>query len=251
MLIEAYPDALTIRDELGAAPIHILVEDSLPLHLVCGCESPDLDVARVLFDAYPEAIICTTASGGDTPLDIARYNSAAEDLVPFLETQMAYARLARNVSALSTLDANDWLPLHHALHDATLGAIKLLVKGNPSATRVIDRDGKLPLHIACEFSTLDVVKFLLDSDSNDTSLTRLDVNSNSPLHYACRGGNCSVVKYLLEKRAAAVSKINGENKLPVQLLCESNAEGLDRDGTEYIETIMLLLLAHPEAVPSL
>ena len=168
-------------------------------------------------------------------------------MVTFLETQLAYANQAQDMSVMTTLDQNGWLPLHHALrNNACLGSIKLLVKGNPSALRVIDYSGLFPLHIACEFSMADVLQFLVEL--NDTCLNHCDENKNSPLHYACRGGNCSTVKYLLERHAPSVSERNADNKLPIHLLCESDTEKVDHDCPEFIEAIWCLLLAYPETV---
>jgi hypothetical protein len=63
-----------------------------------------------------------------------------KDLVDFLERQMVYASKALDLIIMNTLDNNGWLPLHQALFDnASLGAIKLLVKGNTTALRVIDK----------------------------------------------------------------------------------------------------------------
>eukprot|EP00579_Thalassiosira_antarctica_P009876 CAMPEP_0201917590 /NCGR_PEP_ID=MMETSP0903-20130614/6949_1 /ASSEMBLY_ACC=CAM_ASM_000552 /TAXON_ID=420261 /ORGANISM="Thalassiosira antarctica, Strain CCMP982" /LENGTH=151 /DNA_ID=CAMNT_0048453677 /DNA_START=27 /DNA_END=479 /DNA_ORIENTATION=- len=145
--------------------------------------------------------------------DQAWQNSENSKVVIFLETQLVYARKAQDVSAMTTLDCNGWLPLHHALYNnASIGAIKLLVKGNPSAIRVADYQLSFPLHISCEFSTADVVQFLVELD--DSSLNVCDLSKDSPLHYACRGGKCDVVKFLLESRVPSVSERNGNNKLP-------------------------------------
>jgi len=166
----------------------------------------------------------------------------------FLETQLAYAHKAQDIIAMHyTLDINGWLPLHHALcNNAPLGAIKLLVKGNPSALGRTDHQGMLPLHIACEFSTADSVQFLVEL--NDGCLDHCDLNTNYPLHYACRGGKCDIVKYLLEAHASSVSERNGNNKLPIHLLCESGNDKVDHESAEYVETIWRLLLAYPMTV---
>ena len=66
---------------------------------------------------------------------------------------------------MTTLYRNDWLPLHHALHNhAPRGSIKLLVKGDSFATQVSDNQLLFPLHIACEFGTVSIVQFLLELD---------------------------------------------------------------------------------------
>ncbi|KAL7459339.1 hypothetical protein ACHAWC_011065 [Mediolabrus comicus] len=80
----------------------------------------------------------------------------------FLETQLGYARISQDPSAMATVDEIGQLPLHHALKDnASLGTIQLMVRGNPSVF-VTDQMSAFPLHIACEFSSLKVVKFLVE-----------------------------------------------------------------------------------------
>ena len=76
-----------------------------------------------------------------------------------------------------------------------------------------------------------------------------DANEDSILHYACRGGNLAVVKYLLDSHATLVASatVNAKGELPIHLLGQAGKEDkVDRESTEYIETIWLLLLANPE-----
>ena len=140
---------------------------------------------------------------------------------------------------------------------------------------------KLPLQIACEMSTLDIVEFLAEFD--EECLNAPSRNGDTPLHCACRSGNLNVVKYLLEKKVSLVSERNCNDELPVHLLCEVGNVGNSFDSnqddngsldvlesliaehcrqdiprvighyasctsSEYIDTIWLLLIAHPETV---
>ena len=117
-------------------------------------------------------------------------------MVRFLREQLEYAQKAQDMTVMTTLDENGWLPLHHALKDKVpLGTIKLFLKGNPSAIRVPDNQFAFPLHIACEFSSAKVVRYLA-GESNKYILGHLDENKDSILHYACRGRNLDVVKCL-------------------------------------------------------
>ena len=80
----------------------------------------------------------------------------------FLQAQLVYARHAQDMTAMTTVDENGWLPLHRALKgNVPLGSIKLLVRGNPAALQVVDRKGHTRC-IACEFSSVKVVKYLVD-----------------------------------------------------------------------------------------
>ena len=145
---------------------------------------------------------------------------------------------------MATLDQIGWLPLHHALKNkASLGSVKLLVKGCALAVRVPDNNMAFPLHIACEFSSVEVVQYLMDM-RDDRTRNHLDTNDDSILHYACRGGNCEVVKYLLDNPSPHVSERNIDKKLPIHLLCESGSS----HSLEHTDTIFRLLLAYPETV---
>lgn len=301
ILIDASPSSIMTKDIFGLTAIHhlcsnincrevdqktdilkyLLMKDPLgasrdiehryfPLHLSCSrLGGVDLTEVRILFDAYPEAILLKDESG-KSPLEYLQAKRMIRHLdligaatfqrvVAFLETQLAYANESLTNSAMTTPDQNGWLPLHHALKDnAPLGSIKLLIKGNTSAMRVSDNNGTVPLHTACEFSSVEVVQYLMEMlDESDWS--HLDTNRNSILHYACRGGNYEVVKYLFAKQGQLVSKYNEDEKLPIQLLCESTLssedldsepEDLDEDSEdlEHVNTIFQLLQAYPETV---
>jgi len=149
---------------------------------------------------------------------------------------------------MMTPDENGRLPLHTALqNDVRLGAIKLLVKGNPSAVQSPDNCGALPLHIACaHHESAIVIHYLVELDT--TTLETVDRDGNTALHYACHGANYDTISLLLEKYdAVSVSKRNAHKKLPIDLLLESN-EVLDRESVEYLESIFRLLRAYPETV---
>ena len=218
-----------------------------PLHLACRYNT-NLSTIQVLYNAYPEAILARD-SFGRTPLEDAHSREEGnQPAMEFLQTQLEYARQAQDMTAMSSVDENGQLPLHHALtNNASLGSIKLLTRANPAAVQISDQKGVYPLHIACEFSSVKVVKYLVEL-AGDT-LNNIDAKNNSPLHYACRGGNCGVVNYLLETlNVPSVSERNNEKKLAIDLLFECGENMLDRESMEYIETVRQLLLANPEVV---
>ena len=51
------------------------------------------------------------------------------------------------------------------------------------------------------------------------------------------GGNCEVVKYFLERCVPSVSERNGNNKLPIHLLCMSGEDKVDHKSPEYVKAI--------------
>ena len=239
---------------------------------------------QVLFDAYPEGLFARSVnvnSGGEvsrgTPLETAhdtirqqnRHQQENENvgnaITHFLEEQLEYAKMAKDHVVMTTPDSNGRLALHKALHEgAPHGSIKLLLKGNLVALQVADNSGKLPLHYACEYGSVDTVKLFVEL-SNEGALDVQDGNSNFPLHLACLGKDYKVAQFLLRRGASAVSKPNGDGKQPLHLLCEAETEKeceaedgdsgasdnkTDGSDCDYVETVMMLLLANPEIVLS-
>ena len=131
--------------------------------------------------------------------------------------------------------------------NATLGSIKLIVKGNPPAVQSPDNSGSLPLHIACaHHDSPSVVQYLIGLDT--VTLDAVDHYNNTALHYACRGAKHETITLLMDKYdAVSVSKRNAQKKLPIDLLWESN-EVLDRESVEYTESVFRLLKAYPETM---
>jgi len=271
-----YPETINARDNAGRLLIHkaaqrgrvdlvelLLMHDpsaatkatrhprnsvnNLPLHL--AARAAHTEVAEVLFDAYPESM--NISNGMEkTPLDLAweeesrhRRDPNESKVISFLLTQQAYARQAQDIKAKTTIDKDDWLHLHCALKDkAPLGSIKLLVR----ALRSVGHTDSLPLNTACEFSSVKVVRYLIKADSpSEERLSSLHL-----VHSACRGGNLKVIKYFLDEHTSLVAsaEVNEKGELPIYLLCEAGKDKVDKDSTEYVETIWRMLLANPEAV---
>ena len=235
LLLKFDPDAAS--KEINGGSQH------LPLHFACN--NSNLSSIQALYDAYPDAIFARNRDGR-TPLDVAR-SKGNQPVMGFLQTQLEYARQAQDMTVMTTVDENGWLPLHRALKgNAPLGSIKLLVIGNQAALQVADQNGVYPVHIACKFSSAKVVKYLVEL-AGDT-LNNVDANKDSPLHYACRGGNLGIVKYLLEANVPSVSERNNNNKLAIHLLFDCGENVLDKESMEYVETVQQLILANPEVV---
>ena len=196
-----------------------------------------LEVVKAIYDAHPEAI---EDNGMIELLDENHFS-------PFLNSQLAYARQAKDHRQMMTPDDNGRLPLHRALaNNVTLGSIKLLVKGNPSAIRIIDDSGALPLHVACQYhDSASVVQHLLDL--NLRTLRAVDYDNNTALHLACSGAKYDIIALLLESNnAVPASKQNGHKKLPIELLWESSV--VDRDSIEYTGSVYRVLKAYPEMI---
>ena len=214
------------------------------LHFACALDDDStinavIDMIKMLFDAHPEAI-----EDDEVTSDVHRYH---EQVQAFINSELVYARQAEDRRLMTTPDGNGRLPLHIALqNNVRLGSIKLLVKGNPSAIRNFDQSGLIPLHIACRHhDSASVVEYLVELDT--TTLGTVDRDGNTALHHACCGAKYDIIAMLLEDYdAISVSRQNYQQKLPIELLWESN--DVDRDGLEYVESIFRLLKAYPETV---
>ena len=235
---------LLLKHDPHAAEKKTSVKHRLPLHFACGKSKMDFNSVKILYDAYPEALGIRDRDGVTTPFSqsiISREGENNSYTVDFLRRQQRYLQFARDTTAMSIPDENGHLPLHRALvkGDASLGSIKLLLKGNPDTLQTVNL-----VYIACCHSTADIVQFLMETSGLDVC----DSNKDYPLHYACRAANLDVIKYLVKSNTPAVSETNDDNKLPFHLLIESDVEQLNRESSEYTEACFLLLRAHPETV---
>ena len=197
-----------------------------------------LQIINVIYDAHPEAI-----EGNAIASNLQRYHQQVQT---FFNSQLVYSRQAKDLRLMMTPDEIGQLPLHTALqNNVRLGSIKLLVKGNPSAIRNFDNSGTIPLHVACQHhDSAKVIQYLIGLDMR--TLRAVDYDNNTALHYACRGAKYETITLLLEKYdAVSVSKKTIYNKLPIDLLFESN-EVFDRESVEFTESVYRLLKAYPE-----
>ena len=222
-------------------------QGKLPLYTVCvGATNENtpkyesLKILQILYDAHPEAIESNEVT--------SHVGSFCEEVQAFINTQIGYARQARDRALMTTPDENGQLPLHRALHNnVTLGSIKLLVKGNPSAVCTVDNRLRMPLHVACQHhETPAVVEYLIGL--NNVTLRTTDEEGNTVLHYACIGANHAIIGLLLDKYGSmSVSKGNALSQLPIHLLLESN-DVSGGDDIKYVESVYRLMRAHPETI---
>jgi len=229
-------------------------QNRLPLHV--AARHGNLEAVKCLFDLDPSTLDTHVREGTLFFRDVDIEKDCRSDIKLFLEAQWPYHLKAKDVKSLTVRDEVGQVPLHHALRNrqASLGSIKLLLERKPDSLFIADNDGTLPFHVACGFSTADMVDYLMDHFTvSSFGGSMKDMWGNTPLHYACRFGKCDIVKLLLEKQEYidSVSVRNDDDNLPIQLLCEAPRLGLkkiDRESTEYTETIWLLLCRCPETV---
>jgi ankyrin repeat protein len=178
-----------------------------PLRLAClntdaSNSSVGLQVIKLLHNARPEAIYTL----GDLPV--------IAEVANFIDPQLHYARIARDLQLVTTPDEDGNLPIHLALYDdrATLGTIKLLLDAN-----------------------------------NSTLLTPTHNNGNTLLHEACRLGYYGLIDMLLT--LYPTEQVHTQNllgELPIQVLIESGVD--EPESAEHLSSIFLLLRASPAAL---
>ncbi len=201
-----------------------------------------LEIIKAIYDAYPEAI--------EFDEMLLFIESSHPQVKEFGYGQMIYTRHSINFRQVETPDGNGQLLLHVAVqNNARLGSIKLLVEKYPPAVQSPDNSGVIPLHLACaHHESATVVQHLVELDT--TTLEAVDRENNTALHYACRGAKYETITLLLERYGAiSVSKRNAQEKLPLDLLWESN-KVVDRESVEYTGSIFQLVKAYPETVMS-
>ena len=280
---QLYPECINVADNLGRYPIHYASDgikhrkdksetavemtqflldcdsnvasqqfrDNLPLYWVCVWATNNenrskmndyLKVLQLLYDAHPETIEREEVTSNVTTF--------CQEVQSFINTQLTYARQARDQNLINSPDENGQLPLHRALRDnVTLGSIKLLVKGNLSAISCADSTGMIPLHVACQYhyhESANVIEYLISLDP--TSLHREDLDDNTALHHVCRTANHAIIALLLDKYGAMyVAKRNSHGQLSIDLLLQNKNEVRDGDeeSVQYTESIYRLLRAYP------
>ena len=235
-LLGCDPDVKLQKSGRGRSLIHFVCE----LYFDDSNVEVGVKIIEAIYDAHPEAI-----EDDDFASDIEDYDQQVQE---FINRELVYARQAKDHDLMTAPDENGQLPLHTALqNNVRLGSIKLLVKGNPDALQSPDNNSALPLHVACQHhDSTNVIQHLVEFDT--TTLDALDMEGNTVLHYACRGAKYETIKLWLEKYdAVSVSSRNAQNKLPIDILRESNSLE-DRESVEYTECVFRLLKAYPETL---
>ena len=202
-----------------------------------------LQMIEAIYDAYPEAI-----EDYDIESSLSDFHQSVQT---FINTQLRYARQARNHRQMTSASRKGQLPLHRVLQkNVRLGAIKLMVNGNPSAIRHADNKGAIPLHLACQYhDSPRVIQYLLSLDA--TTLDVVDRDGNTLLHYACLGAKYDTITMLLDNYSCKwVSKKNLRMKLPIDLLWESKVAG-DRESVKYTNIVFRLLKENANVISNI
>ena len=264
LLVEAYPQSLMITDETWPCyPIHAAVFNSItnnlseiieyfleldptslrvldgdgttPLLLACENKGLDLEVVRMLYNSWPEAL---RMSGSNTnfPIHELCRNRMIEDTAALAILQFM---LDIDQSISRERDIDGYLPIHHAVRGNSIEFCKALIDVYPESLRVRTNNGRLPIHSACchhgnSEANIETVQYMLDIYPES-----INVRSQSgllPIHGAVFGG-VRLIELLLKHDPDAASKEKTDedrrSRLPLHMACDAYADNVDVIETLY------------------
>ena len=187
LLVEAYPDALRIKDR---------VNELTPLHI--ACKRAELDVICYMVEKCPEVL---ELDGTTTPLHAVSWTMAGSGF--FKASTNCRARtlsllqiLAMSEKAVETKDSQRQTSLHVLCRQRQPREyLQVLIERSPNVTRARDHRGRIPLHAAIEGCASSIM---------------------------ARDRRCQeeAVLYLLETYPLGVHAVDNAGMTPLMLACE-------------------------------
>jgi ankyrin repeat protein len=208
-----------------------------PLSLHCQRRQASTEVAKLLIEAFPDAIPILDSKKGWGPLHYAASNGNLELIRLLLHT---------NPTAASLRTKTNETPLHVFLkkntNEANLPAINLLLEAEPRAAMVRDSTNSqfTPLHLACKNPRVPfrIVAAMVEACPKAASVP--DSNDYLPIHHACEVGTAAEVVELLWKAypESAVAQTKKKDSA-LSLACSCN---------KSTATVAFLIQANPNAL---
>ncbi|CAN1230703.1 Ankyrin repeat-containing protein At5g02620 [Linum grandiflorum] len=162
-----------------------------------AAKQADIDVLRVLMEAYPE-LAMTVDLSNTTALHTAAMQGHIE-IVNFL--------LEAAGSSLATIArSNGKTALHSAARNGHTEVVRALVTAEPGIATRTDKKGQTALHMAVKGQKIDVVEELIKASPETLNL--VDNKGNTPLHIASRKGRAQIVKLLLQHKGTDIKAVN-------------------------------------------
>ncbi|CAN1167229.1 Ankyrin repeat-containing protein At5g02620 [Linum perenne] len=161
-----------------------------------AAKQADLDVLRVLMEAYPE-LAMTVDLSNTTALHTAAMQGHIGIVNFLLEAGSSLATIARS---------NGKTALHSAARNGHAEVVRALVTAEPAIATRTDKKGQTALHMAVKGQKIDVVEALIGASPE--SLNLLDNKGNTPLHIASRKGRAQTVKLLLQHKSTDTKVVN-------------------------------------------
>jgi ankyrin repeat protein len=237
---ETMVDPNSLKRLLAASPecaAKLNSRNQTALRIHCERRNASPQVAQLLLDAHPDALLVLDGEEGWAPLHYAASTKNLE-LIRFLvdyNPQAARVRTApHNHSPLHLLCRNG-LSLCH------LPAVDALRNADPDS--ILQRDAPnsyTPLHLVCRSPRipLEIVKRMLAT--NPKVAASADADDYLPLHHACETGcEPDIVKHLLEVYPAGAHALTRKQDTALSLACTSN---------KHVQTIKILIQANTVAL---
>ncbi|XP_047937978.1 ankyrin repeat-containing protein At5g02620-like [Salvia hispanica] len=168
------------------------------LHI--AAKQGDLEVVKVLMEAYPE-LSMTVDIANTTALHTAATQGRIEVVNYFLESECSLATIAKS---------NGKTALHSAARNGHVQVVEALLSKEPRITTRTDKKGQTALHMAAKGQNLDVVALLTRADAS--TINMVDSKGNTPLHIAARKGRDQIVKFLLSHKETDTKVVNRSNE---------------------------------------
>ena len=223
--------------KLNSTSLRVLdCEGNTPLHVACWKERMNLEVFKILYNSWPEAIRMSD-SGGDLPLHFFcdNFNSNPADELAILKFMLDIDQ-----TLLSVRNEEGELPIHRAVVNKSMTFCKVLIDAYPQCLRVRTNNGELPIHKACRFGKVDTILYMLKLYPESINDVR-NGYGNLPIHIAARHAGHDVIESLLKHDPAGASKKTTGNKEQLPLHIASSLYGSQ-------EEVQILFDAYPQAI---
>jgi len=242
-----------------------------------GDETLDLEVVRLLVEAYPEGL-WARGDGGCTCLHFTLKMPSEADIpaIRFLVESYPGGLLEKNNVGLTPFDwaclnpSDNSLPVIRYLAEAyphvltkedgrtqlhvlcggeseiSVPVARLLVEVHPDSVRALDSGGRTPLNLLCRYAKkedLPIISLLVDSCPE--ILKMKDSRGRTPLHTACLGDTKDVdVIRLLAEKCPDILENNDESDdgTPLHIMCSSRKFRFDAQSTQ-LECLQVLAVS--------
>ena len=205
-LIEPYPNAVTILDGSGKAPIHY------------AADFANHDLIQLLLETNEKAAGLRTTTNLETPLHLLCRKNVGERHIPSIECLLRSEPMA----VLARDNVNNFTALHLVCRNPRVPSsvvVCLLKFGTTEAASVRDCNNYLPIHHACEMgASTEVIEVLLRAyPSGATALTK---KNDSALSLACACNKYTdTVALLIKANPRALTERNHYGFVPLHSVC--------------------------------
>ena len=268
LLVEAYPQSLVVADETKPLyPIHVAAwlspnlntlceiieyfldvdptslcvvdeDGNTPLHFACVNHIMNLEVFKLLYNSWPEAIRMSGSEGKLPVHELCRTEfedaSSALDILRFM--------LDIDQTVVRERNEEGELPIHSAVVYESTAFCRVLIDAYPQSLRVRSNNGKLPIHETCQLGrvdTVDTILYMLDIDQ--TVLIERNEEGELPIHHEDAYKSTAFCKILIDAYPESLRVRTNNGELPIHKACR-----LCRFGE--VDTILYMLELYPESI---